>query len=256
MKILITLLLIVISFFSLFTTIDESVMIIYSENFDRAVYSFAIAKGLNAIISVLQSSEVSASFFVGATVGIGQILDPINDLVERFSWVMLVSSVSIGMQHLLLVLGKSMFIKILLLVSVLFTLLCLWMRKLDKSIIFVFSIKLFIFLFILRFGAVIFMYTTQFVYQEVYSKQYESSNKYIQAYNDDLRVIQKNKTEFESLWTKLKDKTEMFSKKVIELITIFVVTTIVFPLLFLWFFVLLIRLIFNIRLEKFPNSIR
>lgn len=256
MKILITLLLIVISFFSLFTTIDESVMIIYSENFDRAVYSFAIAKGLNAIISVLQSSEVSASFFVGATVGIGQILDPINDLVERFSWVMLVSSVSIGMQHLLLVLGKSMFIKILLLVSVLFTLLCLWMRKLDKSMIFVFSIKLFIFLFILRFGAVIFMYTTQFVYQEVYSKQYESSNKYIQAYNDDLRVIQKNKTEFESLWTKLKDKTEMFSKKVIELITIFVVTTIVFPLLFLWFFVLLIRLIFNIRLEKFPNSIR
>ena len=42
---------------------------------------------------------------------------------------------------------------------------------------------------------------------------------------------------------------EVFSKKVIELITIFVVTTVIFPLMFLWFFISLIRWIFNLKFD-------
>lgn len=249
MRIFLTILLLLISILSLYVQIDESAMQIYNETFNRAVYSFAIVKGLNALISVIQSTEINLSLFVGANVGIGEILDPINDLVERFSVVMLVSSVSIGVQHLLLLLGKSIFVKVLLLISAFFVLLGLWVKKLDKSIMFIFSIKLFLLLFILRFGAVVFIYSTQFVYNEVYSQEYENSNKYIQTYKDDLEVMKKSKTEFDSLWLKLKDKTETFTKKVIKLITIFVVTTIIFPLLFLWFFIFLIRLIFNIKLD-------
>lgn len=250
MKIFITLLLIILSLFSLFVTLDESAMLIYNESFDRAVYAFAIAKGLNAIISVLQSSEVSASFFVGATVGIGQILDPINDLVERFSWVMLASSVSIGLQHLLLLLGKSIFVKVAIIFSVVISLLSMWVKKFHFVFAFIFSLKVVFLLLVLRFGAIIFIYTTQMFYNQVYAQQYESSTTYINEYKSELEEIQQKKQELDGFWTKMENKMETFSKKVIKLITIFIVTTVLFPLLFLWFFVSLIRWIFNLKFEE------
>lgn len=247
MKIFLTLFLLCIATLSFYTNVDEHAMAIYKNTLDRAVYSFALAKGLNAIISVIQSTEINLSLFVGATVGIGEILDPINDLVERFSIVMLLSSISIGVQHLLLIVGKSMFIKVLLIISAVLSIVGIWMYRFKYSFVFIISIKVFLLLFILRFGAVFFIYSTELMYEEVYEKQYQSSNKYLQTYKNDLEVLRNNKQEFSSLWEQLKGKTETFSKKVIQLMTIFVVTTVLFPMLFLWFFLFLVKIIFNIK---------
>ncbi len=249
MKIFLSLILLVISFLSLYTQLDENALLLYKETFDRAVYSFALVKALNALISLIQSTEINVSLFVGATVGVGQILDPINDLVERFSLVMLVSSVSIGVQHLLLLLGKSVFVKVALALSSSLVLLSLWFEKLRASQMFFIAVKSMMLLFILRFGALVFIYGTQFVYQDVYSQEYESSNKYMQVYKNDLELIKNNKEDLNSLVSQLKHKTEKFSKKVIKLITIFVVTTILFPLLFAWFFIFLVKFIFNIKFD-------
>ena len=258
MRIFITVVLLCIALLSFYTQVDDGAMKIYDETLDRAVYSFAIVKALNAIISVIQSTEINLSLFVGATVGVGEILDPVNDLVERFSVVMLFASVSIGIQHLLLILGKSLFVKVLLSVGVLISIISLWVNKTSSLKIFLFSIKFVVLVFILRFGAVIFIHATEFIYTEVYAQEYKQSNDYIQGYKNDLEVIRNNKQEFDSLWVKLKSKTEVFSKKVIKLITIFVVTTILFPILFLWFFIFLVKLIFNMRLDydKMPQFLK
>lgn len=250
MKIFLSVILVLISLISLFATVDESAMIIYRESFDRAVYSFALAKGLNAIISVVQSSEINVGVIVGATVGIGQMLDPINDLVERFSWIMLASSISIGIQHLLLLLGKSTFIKVALFLSVLFTLLVVWIKKLSIPSAFIFGIKTTILLLILRFGAVVFIYGSEMLYNQVYSQQYSSATSFMVEYKKDLEIIQKDTKRLENYWTKFEDKMEIFSKKVIKLITIFVVTTILFPLLFIWFFILIIKFIYNLKFDN------
>ena len=74
----------------------------------RALASFATARSLNAAISVAQESSVSASFFgVGGILAIGQILDPINDLIESFSSLMLVACVAFGTQAILLKIGAE-----------------------------------------------------------------------------------------------------------------------------------------------------
>lgn len=249
MKIFLSVLLVLISIMSLFLSVDDSAMAIYNENFDRAVYSFALAKGLNAIISVIQSSEIEVSFFVGVTVGFGEILDPLNDLIERFSWIMLASSVSIGIQHLLLLLGQSIFVKAILIVSIVVTLLGIWVKKLHHASALLFSIKLVFLLLVLRFGAIVFIYTTQMFYNQVYSEQYHSSTELIKEYKTDLEVIQKEKKGIESYLENFEHKMESFSEKVIKLITIFVVTTIIFPLLFLWFFIFLIKWVFNLKFD-------
>src|SRR5512139_3807710 len=69
----------------------------------RALVTFAIARGLNAVISVAQGTEVSIEpAGVGVNFTPGQILDPLNDLIESFSWVMLLAATSLGIQELLL----------------------------------------------------------------------------------------------------------------------------------------------------------
>jgi hypothetical protein len=242
-------LLLFVSLASFLSEVDATALQIYDETFDRAVYSFALAKGLNAIISVLQSSEVNLSFFVGATVGIGQILDPINDLVERFSMIMLISSVSLGVQHLLLLLAKSMFLKVVLAFSASIVMLGIWNKKLQGVFIVSMFVKIVLLLIILRFGAVVFIHSNHILYNEVYAVEYKTSSEYISNYKSNLELVQQDQKKLASSLSKLEEKSEIFSKKVIKIITIFVITTVLFPLMFVWFFIMLFRFIFTMKMD-------
>ncbi|HSG89595.1 MAG TPA: hypothetical protein VLA56_10320 [Pseudomonadales bacterium] len=71
--------------------------------FGRALATFATARALNGVISVIQATEVALQpAGVGVTLGVGELLDPLNDLVERFSWVMLAATTALGIQSVLL----------------------------------------------------------------------------------------------------------------------------------------------------------
>ncbi|MBL1436502.1 MAG: hypothetical protein COB08_009930 [Rhodobacteraceae bacterium] len=48
--------------------------------------AYASARTINALISTFQTAQVSVGF---ASISIGELLDPINDLIERFSAVMM-----------------------------------------------------------------------------------------------------------------------------------------------------------------------
>jgi hypothetical protein len=250
MKILLSLLLVIIASFTLFFEVDQGALELYYQNFDRAVYAFALAKGLNAVISVIQSIEISGGFIIEGTIGLGELLDPLNDMIERFSWIMLASSVSIGIQHLLLMLSKTMFLKVALLASIVFSLMFIWFKKLHNSTVFLLSLKLVLLLLILRFSAVAFVYVNESFYNNIYAENYKSATSFIKEYKGELEELQKDKDKLDGYWAQFESQMEVFSKKVIKLITIFVVTTIIFPLLYLWFLVLLLRWIFNMKFDN------
>lgn len=68
---------------------------------------YATARGINALVSVLQGTEMNA--FV-LTFTVGELLDPINDLIERFSGVMMLALGSLALQKILLeVVSDSIF---------------------------------------------------------------------------------------------------------------------------------------------------
>lgn len=80
----------------------------------RSLITFASARALNAVISVAQGTELSVQpLGVGLTLTLGQVLDPINDLVEQFSSLMLVASVAFGIQKVLLAVGAHWLISTL-----------------------------------------------------------------------------------------------------------------------------------------------
>lgn len=74
----------------------------------RAMLSFGLAKGFNLLISLFQSSQISIAF---ATLTIGEVLDPLNDLVEQFSNLMLLATVAFGIQKVLISIGGHFVIK-------------------------------------------------------------------------------------------------------------------------------------------------
>jgi hypothetical protein len=69
---------------------------------------YATARGLNAVISVIQSVHLSFSLGAGVGLNLGEMLDPLNDLIERFSTFVLYGLAAIGLQKLLLLASGSL----------------------------------------------------------------------------------------------------------------------------------------------------
>lgn len=72
----------------------------------RALVTFAAARGLNAVLSIVQSADVSFQpLGVGVEVGVGQLLRPINDLVGQFAELMMMASVVFAAMEVLIRIG-------------------------------------------------------------------------------------------------------------------------------------------------------
>ncbi|RMA82720.1 hypothetical protein [Umboniibacter marinipuniceus] len=109
---------------------------------------FATAKLINGAISVVQSISVSVSVFAGLAIQPGEFLDPLNDLIESFSWMSLLALASLGMQKLLLLITSGKYFNALLslaAIALAFSLLPRYRHHFE------FSRKLLVFAFALRF---------------------------------------------------------------------------------------------------------
>lgn len=73
-----------------------------NETTTESVGIYALARATNAGISVLQSSEVGIKFIGKVSVKVGEVLDPINDAIERLSSIMLWAIGSLLLQRLVL----------------------------------------------------------------------------------------------------------------------------------------------------------
>jgi hypothetical protein len=100
-------LLLLLVLLSSITSVDHYAEREYAALFQRAFITFALARTLNGLISAVQGTELALQpAGVGVTLTPGEVLDPVNDLVERFSWIMLAATISLGIQQVLLDVGQ------------------------------------------------------------------------------------------------------------------------------------------------------
>ena len=79
------------------------------------VVAFGLARTLNGAISVAQGTEIALQpAGVGVTLTAGEVLDPLNDLVERFSLLALTATISLQGQILLTELLSTHWVNLLL----------------------------------------------------------------------------------------------------------------------------------------------
>ncbi len=277
MKIWLSIALVLLVVLSSVLHVDEKAMQLLDASFDRAMVAFGLAKALNAVISLIQGTELSLTpVGIGLNFSVGEVLDPFNDMVERFSWVMLLSSVSLGIEKLLLILSSKLFLQVALGVSAVVTMALLWIKQLKSSFALEYSLKIFALLVLLRFSAIVFVYSSQLMYDAVLQNEYQQATEVISTTKEQLediesqnKAILESKHEqgfFDSLDSKYSDivaslniskqleslqkSIDKASRNIITLITIFVFQTVLLPLFFLWIFVLLVRWIFGYKNDK------
>ena len=87
--------------------LDQYVDDYTDEALRNAALTYATARGINAIVSMIQSSEVEAGVgVVSGSITVGELLDPLNDMIERFSTVMTWVLASLAAQKVLLLIAS------------------------------------------------------------------------------------------------------------------------------------------------------
>lgn len=82
-----------------FPQIEEKTDAYFSETITNAAMVFATARVINGGISVIKESTVTVTpLGVGTEIALGQILDPVDDVIERLSDILFTVVVSLGIQ--------------------------------------------------------------------------------------------------------------------------------------------------------------
>ena len=113
---------------------DKTAGIYINDSIKNTAILYGTARGINAIVSLIQSMEIGA---VIASVHFGELLDPINDTIERFSEIMTYAIISLTLQKILLEIVEHNIFNILLTLSGLSLLLQLFVgnrRYIDFSL--------------------------------------------------------------------------------------------------------------------------
>ena len=173
-------------------TVDRVAEAEYEKLFQRALVTFALARTLNGLISAVQGTELALQpAGVGVTLTPGEILDPVNDLVERFSWIMLGATLSLGVQQVLLDIGQWWVLKALVAVLALAWIGVSWRRNdagasggshawLWRALIVV---------LLLRFAVPLAMIVNEAVYDLFLEGRYVESTAVIESAEADIEVI-------------------------------------------------------------------
>lgn len=260
---------------STLTPVDRLAETEYKALFQRALITFALARTLNGIISAVQGTELALQpAGVGVTLTPGQVLDPINDLVERFSWIMLAATLSLGVQQVLLDVGQWWGVKLLLGVL---GLLWLWVRLRHSDNRRAGSETLLLRLFILaafvRFAVPVAMIANEGMYRLFLESRYLESTRIIETAGSEIKEVASGDTDkaveeaekslvdslshmFENTGKMLniKEKLEYIGERtsdliehLIQLSVVFILQTGILPIAFLWIFLQLFKQLFRNR---------
>jgi len=81
--------------------IDSTAEAYFRDSITKAGVSYGVCRIINATVSVIKESSVELEpAGIGLSLAVGQIVDPINDMVERVSNVLVMSITSLGVQEL------------------------------------------------------------------------------------------------------------------------------------------------------------
>lgn len=245
-----------LSLAALFHVADDPSEQYLEESLQRALIAFGTARALNGVISVAQGTQLALEpAGVGLNFSPGEILDPINDLIERFSWVMLAASSSLGVQKLMLNIGRWWPVTLLLLLSLAVALWGLWRDRWQDPLFRRVVGRLLLLSMVLRFAVPVVSLAGDILYQQFMAPQYTEANAKLEQTRAEVDLLnsslQPETQEEIGLFSRLGQfatevgdwrasleqyqvAAESATRSTIDLIVIFVFQTAVLPLFFIW----------------------
>ncbi len=261
--------------FNLEHSIDQQGKQYIDQAFKRALITFGIAKTLNGVISVAQGTEVAIQpAGIGINLTPGEILDPVNDLVERFSWIMLASTTSLGIQKIFLTISEWTYFRYGLALLLSAALLLLFYQARKYNALRIALLRLSLLMIVLRFMVPLAGIGNEMVYQAFLQQDYQNSRQVLQTTSDNIHQLNQQQRQPDikkkSVWESARDfyqstsemldinkKIEHYkqiaaqaTQHIVELIVIFVFQTVILPLLFIIGIYLLLKKINRIEFDQ------
>jgi len=254
--------------------IDKQGESIVDDSLTNAIKVFAVAKGLNGAISLAQGTEINAAVL---TITIGEVLDPINDLVEQFSWVMLASITSLGIQKILLNFVTGNIFTFIVIGAIIILNIWMFIRFSNDMKIRDIFFRVTIILIFLRFSIPIMSMLNSFVYEHYVKNDYnieinqklinkssqeinnitqqtiqdkeKTNSNFLDSVKETFNNVTNNIFNLEYYKSKVKEyqtTTEKTSDYILNLIVAFSFKTIFFPLVFLFLLYQLLKSVIKI----------
>ena len=233
--------------------------------FKRSFATFAIARSLNGVISLIQDADVSLSpAGVGQTVSPGELLDPHNDLLEQFSTLAFTALTALGIQKFALQLSDSLLLNLLLSAAAgLWLAAQFWPRALALQPM---AARLLVFALALRFLVPGFALATALVDHSLLTPEFEAAKAQLQLTSEAAQAAAEPATEMSPAgvgeqilrwWESAKAEmdvrerverirgiVENAAEPLVTLAVVFLLQAIVLPLTFLALGTQLLRLLF------------
>ena len=259
LKALLSIFIIALVILSSTRALDDYVDDYTSESIANAALTYASARGINALVSMLQSSQVEAGVIVSGSITIGEVLDPLNDMIERFSTVMTWVLASLAAQKILLLLASHQLFLYLVAVLGLCALLLLYFGRAPAlNLVF----RCFLVVVFVRFALGLavalnsgadFLFLDQQIQQNDHEiAQFQSTVMRIDtsasADSDDIRdsvVAFWRSLSLDELNAKISRGIEHF----VNLVALYLLKTILFPLGFFYAAIFLLRQLWRVRLD-------
>lgn len=257
------------------TRMDNAGKTYLESAFKRATVAYGLSRATNAIVSMLEEIDLGWDLGVEATLNPFEFLDPLNDLVERASWVLLLSMISTGIQLFLIRIFPDLSLTYILVPGLVLCLAGIWYRGSFRLPILNLSRKLILTAFFIRLIIPFEAAVSHWVYQHYLSEDYTTTVKAIEESN--AQISEKNpassmesssdaqtpSTAGSNIWSTLKtldqlrqlgNQVAIFSvwmkdlvpnllENFISLIIVFVINTILLPLGVLFFVLYSVRAI-------------
>jgi hypothetical protein len=278
---LISLVLLLTAAISVTPFMDNRAAADYEQLFQRAFITFALARTINGVISVVQGTEIALQpAGVGVTLTPGEILDPVNDLVERFSWIMMGATISLGVQNVLLDISAWWLIQALVAAMAAWLLIRLWYPGQSSQLNRILFRRVFPLLLFIRFAVPVMLIANDFLYQQFLEQRYQQSTEVITEAGRELEQIRaegstEEATDYDDsmlgslarAWSSTVDSVDLSGRlqrmqaqaaavieHLIQLSVVFILQTALLPVAFLWFFTQVIKRLFRpMRTRAIPE---
>ena len=238
-KILLVPVLALLLFLVWFRPIDDFAERHVEDGFKRALVTFASARALNALISLAKEAQISVSIGAGAAIKPGAVLDPLDDMVEQFSAIMLAATLSFAAQRTLILLFSAWPLGALLSLA-----LIAWaVQRLRSRDAPWWLPKVALALLCLRLAIPVVALASEATYQLLLADaKYREAQTQIQAVEaPDAKAPSGGVLDWLREWTdagkkvaEVKTRVQGLVEHLVRVAAVFVVQTIVLPLVFLW----------------------
>lgn len=207
---------------------------------------YGTARGINALVSVLQGTELDMWL---VTFAIGELLDPINDLIERFSAVMTAAVTSLVIQQLLLVMVSHVSVAVALTLLGVATCGALLIGRDRSARAFA---RTFFLVALLRFSLSLVLVANMWVDRTFLPDSTSAEHAVMQDFYTDLDSVSETlrgeagkRSEVASQFERLREKFDAFVEDTLALLGSMVLKSMIIPLVFLYAMVAVARLGFR-----------